>query len=112
MIPAVIMFAIAYVLMLIFGKYRPYIALASGLIFVVSGMLPLTQVFPSIDFNVIMMIAGTMGLVALFTESKMPALLAEWVMDRVKSVRAAAVATAVFAGWRCWTALSGWFFGV
>lgn len=24
----------------------------------------------------------------------------------------AAVATAVFAGWRCWTALSGWFFGV
>ena len=24
----------------------------------------------------------------------------------------AAVATAVFAGWRCWTALNGWFFGV
>ncbi|MBQ2849852.1 MAG: hypothetical protein IJE77_05175, partial [Thermoguttaceae bacterium] len=24
----------------------------------------------------------------------------------------AAVATAVFAGWRCWAALSGWFFGV
>lgn len=29
---AIIVFALAYVLMLMFGKYRPYIALASGLI--------------------------------------------------------------------------------
>ncbi len=98
MIPAIILFALTYVLMLIFSKYRPYIAIASGLLFIVSGMLPLGEVFGSIDFNVILMIAGTMGLVSLFTESKMPALLADMLMEKVPSVRWAAVSLALFAG--------------
>ncbi len=92
------LFAVTYVLMLVFGKYRPYIALASGIIFVVSGLLPLNQVIGSLDFNVILMIIGTMGLVALFTESKMPALLADVVMSKVPNVKWAAVALSLFAG--------------
>ena len=60
MIAALILFAVTYVLMLVFSKYRPYIALASGVIFIVTGMLPLNEVFGSIDFNVLLMIAGTM----------------------------------------------------
>ena len=95
---AIALFAISYVLMLVFGKYRTYIALASGLIFVVSGMLPLTSVLGTIDFNVILMIAGTMGIVALFIESKMPELLADLIMAKVPNVRWAAVAMALFAG--------------
>ena len=63
MIPAIILFAVTYVLMIAFGKYRPYIAVASGLIFIISGMLPLGDVFGALDFNVLLMIAGTMGLV-------------------------------------------------
>lgn len=84
--------------MLAFSKYRPYIALGSALIFIVSGMLPLDQILPSIDFNVLLMIAGTMGVVALFIESKMPALLADLVMEHVPNVQWAAVALALFAG--------------
>lgn len=98
MVPAIILFAITYVLMLVFAKYRPYIALASGIIFIVSGMLPFSDILGSIDFNVILMIAGTMGLVALFTESKMPHLMAEVIMDHVPNVKWAAVALALFAG--------------
>ena len=98
LIPALILFAATYVLMLVFSKYRPYIALGSALVFIATGMLPLGNVLPSIDLNVILMIAGTMGLVALFIDSKMPALLADLVMERVNSVRAAAVAMALFAG--------------
>lgn len=98
MIPALILFAVTYVLMLAFSKYRPYIALGSALIFIVSGMLPLDQILPSIDFNVLLMIAGTMGVVALFIESKMPALLADLVMEHVPNVQWAAVALALFAG--------------
>jgi len=98
LIPALILFAATYVLMLMFSKYRPYIALGSAAIFVVTGMLPLSQIAPSIDLNVILMIAGTMGLVALFIESKMPALLADLVMERVPNVQMAAVAMALFAG--------------
>lgn len=95
---ALILFAVTYVLMLSFGKYRPYIALGSAAIFFVSGMLPADQVFSSIDWNVLLMIAGTMGLVQLFIDSKMPALLADLVMEKVPNVQAAAVALALFAG--------------
>jgi Na+/H+ antiporter NhaD/arsenite permease-like protein len=98
MFPALILFAVTYVLMLVFSKYRPYIALSSALIFIVTGMLPLSEIIPNIDLNVLLMIAGTMGLVALFIESRMPALLADLVMEKVPNVQWAAVALALFAG--------------
>ncbi len=98
MIPAIVLFAVTYVLMLVFSKYRPYIALASGVLFIVTGMLPLQNVFGSIDFNVLLMIAGTMGIVALFIESKMPSLLADIIMEKVPNVQIAAVAMALFSG--------------
>jgi len=84
--------------MLAFSKYRPYIALASGLVFIVTKMLPAGQILAAIDFNVLMMIAGTMGLVSLFIESKMPSLLADLVMEKVPNVRWAAVCLSLFAG--------------
>ena len=98
MIPALILFAITYALMLAFSKYRPYIALGSALIYILSGMLPVSLIISNIDFNVLLMIAGTMGVVALFIESKMPSLLADLVMERVPNVQWAAVALAMFAG--------------
>ena len=98
MIPAIILFAVTYVLMLTFSKYRPYIALGSAVIFIATGMLPLNKVFGAIDFNVILMIAGTMGLVALFIESKMPELLADLIMEKVPNIQWAAVSLSLFAG--------------
>ncbi len=98
MIYALILFAVTYVAMLVFSKYRTYIALASALVFIISGMLPLGEILPSIDFNVLLMIAGTMGLVKLFIDSKMPALLADLVMSKVPNVQLAAVALSLFAG--------------
>ncbi len=98
MIYALILFVATYVLMLTFTKYRTYIALGSALIFMISGMLPLDQIFGAIDFNVLMMIAGTMGIVQLFIDSKMPSLLADLIMKKVPNVQIAAVALALFAG--------------
>ena len=98
MIYALIVFAVTYALMLLFSKYRPVIALCSAVVFMVSGMLPANQIFSSIDFNVLMMIAGTMGLVQLFMDSRMPERLADMVMERVDTVQMAAVALALFAG--------------
>ena len=98
MTTAIILFALTYVLMLTFSKYRTIVALASGVLFVITGMLPLGEVLPSLDFNVLLMIAGTMGLVALFIESKMPSLLADIIMEKVPNVQMAAVSLALFAG--------------
>ena len=44
------------------------------------------------------MIAGTMGLVQLFIDSQMPALLADAIMSKVPNVQWAAVCLALFAG--------------
>ena len=98
MLPAIILFAATYVLMLTFSKYRPYIALASGAIFIVSGMLPVDQILGSLDFNVLLMIGGTMGLVQLFIDSRMPARLADMIMNKVPNVQWAAVSLSLFAG--------------
>ena len=98
LIYAILLFALTYVLMLAFSKYRPYIALGSALVFIVTGMLPPDQILGAIDFNVLLMIAGTMGLVKLFIDSKMPALLADLIMEKVPNVQMSAVALALFAG--------------
>ena len=98
MILAIVLFALTYVLMLIFGKIRPYIALGSAVLFIATGMLPLGEIGGAIDWNVILMIAGTMGLVALFVESKMPELLADLIMERCPNIMWAAVSLSLFAG--------------
>ena len=98
MLPAIILFAVTYVLMIAFGKYRPYIALASGVLFIVLGMLPVNQIIGSLDFNVLLMIGGTMGLVQLFIDSHMPERLADIIMDKVPNVQWAAVALSLFSG--------------
>ena len=58
----------------------------------------MNQFFTSIDFNVLMMIGGTMGIVALFIKSKMPVLMADMILDRTPNVKWAIVALSLFAG--------------
>ena len=98
MLPAILLFAATYVLMLLFGKYRPYIALGSAALFIITGMLPLGKILGAIDWNVLMMIAGTMGVVSLFITSKMPSLLADLILEKVPNVKWAVVSLALFAG--------------
>lgn len=92
------LFALTYVLLLVLPNVRAYVAVASAALFVLLGILPAGEVLRAVDWNVLLMIAGTMGTVALFIESKMPSRLAELLLARVPSVRWAIVALAVFAG--------------
>ncbi len=95
---AIILFAATYVLMLTFSNYRPYIALVSGVIFIVTGMLPFGDIIGALDFNVLLMIGGTMGLVQLFIDSHMPERMADMIMSKVPNVQWAAVCLSLFAG--------------
>ncbi len=95
---AIVLFIATYVLLLSFPRWRAHIALTSALTFVLLGIMPLADVWGAVDWNVILMIAGTMGIVALFIESKMPALLADLLIRRTPNVKWAIVALALFAG--------------
>jgi Na+/H+ antiporter NhaD/arsenite permease-like protein len=98
MILALVIFIATYISLLIFSKYRAYIAIASAALFVILGILPLNEVLGSVDWNVIMMIAGTMGVTFFFIESKMPALLADVIIEKISSVKWAIITLALFAG--------------
>lgn len=92
------LFLVTYVLLMVFSKYRAYIALASAVIFVLLGIIPASKVFFAVDWNVLMMIAGTMGTVYLFIESKMPALLADLIIEKTPNVKWTIVSLALFSG--------------
>jgi Na+/H+ antiporter NhaD/arsenite permease-like protein len=97
LIPALILFAATYVLLLVLPKWRAIVALASAALFLILGILPIDKLFFSIDWNVLMMIGGTMGLVYLFIESKMPALLADLLIKKTPNMMWATIALSVFA---------------
>ena len=76
MILALILFVVTYILLLALPNHRHWVALGSAAVFLALRILPGSEVLAALDFNVLLMIAGTMGLVSLFIESGMPALLA------------------------------------
>lgn len=100
------LFLLTYGLLLILPKYRPQIAVTTALAFVLLSILfnqferlmPLNEVFFAIDWNVILMIAGTMIVVHLFIDSKMPDRMADFIIDRMPNVKWAIISLAIFAG--------------
>ncbi|MDX9917092.1 MAG: SLC13 family permease [Gudongella sp.] len=95
---AIIIFILTYILLLVLPKFRAHVALISASIFIILGILPLDKIFTTIDWNVILMIAGTMGIVSLFIESKMPELLADLILEKTPNVKWAIISLSLFAG--------------
>ena len=95
---ALVLFILMYVLMITKPKYRPYYALGTGLIFLVSGVLPLANLPSVINWNVLLMISGTMILVDFFIASKMPNLMADILLDKCPNVMWVTISMSLFAG--------------
>ena len=103
MVLALILFAVTYLLMLARPAERPWVALCSAAVFIALGQLgvydlSLSDALGAVDYNVLLMMGGTMGIVSLFIESRMPARLAEMLILRVPDVRWAVCMLALFAG--------------
>ena len=95
---ALVLFLVTYVLMIVLPKYRPWVALTSAVVFLIAGIVPVREVPSAIDFNVLMMLAGTMGTVALFIESRMPNRMAEVLLEHSPNVMWVVVIMSLFAG--------------
>ena len=98
MIYALVAFALTYVLMIALPKWRHFVALASAVLTLSVGFLPIEGLLGAVDFNILMMLAGTMITVSYFIESKMPNRLADILMAKCPNVMIAAVAMSLFAG--------------
>lgn len=101
-IAVLLLFITTYVLLLIFPKARSYVALGCAVIFIFILKMDVQTVFLEAiggsGLNVLLMIAGTMGLVVLFTESKMPHKMADIIIKKSPNAMFAIVMLAFFAG--------------
>lgn len=100
---ALSLFVLFYILMLVVQQYRPWVALGGAGAFLLLGKLgvydfTLADAARAVDFNVLLMMAGMMGTVFLFIQSKMPARLAEELIAHVPDVRWAVSVLALLAG--------------
>ena len=98
MLIALIIFILMYAGMLAFPKWRVWFALGGAAAMIVSGVLPLSDIPSAVNWNVLMMIAGTMGIVTLFIETGMPSRLADLMLKRVPNAKWAIVALCLFSG--------------
>ncbi len=98
MLYALISFALTYVLMIALPKWRHFVALASAVLTLAVGFLPVGNLIGAIDFNILLMLSGTMITVSYFIESKMPNRLADVIMAKCPNIMVAAVAMSLFSG--------------
>ena len=96
---ALILFIIMYVFLLrLKSEKRWIVALVTAGIFVVTGLLPANTIVSYVNWNVLLMLAGTMGVVELFIESRMPSRMAEGLLRIVPNVKWAVIALSLFSG--------------
>lgn len=97
-ITALVLFLTTYLLILLLPKYRAVTALAAGGLFLLLGILTPAEALRAIDWNVLLMLAGTMGTVSLFIRSRMPARLADYLVRMLPSTKWIFVSLALFSG--------------
>lgn len=97
-IVALVTFVAVYALMLLLPKWRAVVALAAAGLFVLLGIVPVKELAGVIDWNVLMMLAGTMGTVDLFIRSRMPNRLSDKLVSVLPNVKALIIVLALFAG--------------
>lgn len=106
MLVPVIAFAVTYVLMIALPKVRHWVAAASAVFFLVWGgisadggvLAALKGAGEAVNWNVLMMLFGTMGTVYFFIESKMPDVMAEKLLRVAPNTMWAVVFISLFSG--------------
>ena len=97
---AIILFILMYVVMIAKTEWRLYAIWGVAVLFVLFGILQRNPIYwlSVINWNVIMMIGGTMVIVYYFIESKMPNRLAEIILEKCPTVMWVIILMSLFAG--------------
>ena len=92
-------FALCYLLFVIFPKRRSWTACAGGALLIATGALDWeVALFNKINWNVMGLFFGTLILAEIFMLSRVPAVIAEWLVDRARSVGGAMLALCALSG--------------
>ena len=95
-------FILTYILIIAFNKYKVYTVIGSAIItttaLIIVGSKSFLGVLTEIDFNVILMLLGIMLSVGIFTESGMPARLADKLISKIPNTLLAAIILSLLSG--------------
>lgn len=92
------LFVLAYLLFVVFIRRRTPIAAAAALLLVVLGALSPKQALLAVNWNVMGIFVGTLFLTDIFMESRVPAYLAEHIVNRSPSIAWAVLAICALSG--------------
>jgi len=82
---AAMIFILAYVLFIVFPTRRMSVAVAGALVLVVTGVLSPLEAAQAINWNVMGIFVGTLAVADVFMESRMPAFIAEAIINKAKN---------------------------
>lgn len=82
---ALIIFVISYLLFVCLPHKRTLVALSGSLLLILTGVISLKEAFLAVNWNVMGIFVGTLILADVFMQSRVPAYIAEIVVDKAKS---------------------------
>ncbi len=86
-IVALLVFIVSYILFVILPYKRTLIAVGASALLILTQAISLKQAFAAINWNVMGIFVGTLILADIFMQSRVPARLAEIIVDKAKSTR-------------------------
>lgn len=97
---ALILFILMYVVMIVKTDWRLYAIWIVAAVYIAAGVITRSPLYilGAINWNVLMMIGGTMVIVWFFIESKMPNRLADMILDKCPNVMWVIILMSLFSG--------------
>jgi len=80
-----LVFVVCYALFVVWPRRRPWVAAAGAALLLLSGALSLKEAFWAVNWNVMGIFVGTLAVADVFMESRVPAYLAEGIVNRARS---------------------------
>lgn len=97
-ITSLTIFVIVYLLFIFLPKRRTYIAVIGAVLLILSRVVSLKEAFLSINWNVMGIFVGIQLVANIFMESRVPAYLAEVIVDRAKNTGWAILSICLLTG--------------
>lgn len=95
---AISLFVAAYILFIFLPARRTVIGITASLLILLTGIMTLKQALFAINWNVMGIFTGTLIVADIFMESRVPAWLAEVIVNRTKSASWAILLVCIFTG--------------
>ena len=95
---ALVVFIFSYIFFIFLPAKRPHIAIGASILLLVTNTVSIKEAFLSVNWNVMGIFVGTLALADSFMESRVPAYVAEIIINKVKTTTWSILAVCLITG--------------